>query len=48
MAIVINVLKLFLARIVMYVSPLLIRFCWFSRIINCALYFIKRLYLLNL
>ena len=48
MAIAINILKFLLARVIVYVSPLLICFYWFSWIINCALYFVKRLYLLNL
>ena len=48
MAIAINVLKLLFAKVVAYISPSLMRFYWFPRIINCALYFIKRLYLSNL
>ena len=48
MAIATNVLKLFFARVVVYVSPLLVRFCWFLWIINRALYFMKRSCLLNL
>ena len=48
MAIIINILKFFPARVIMYISPLLIRFYWSSRTINYTLYFIKRLYLSNL
>ena len=48
MAIVINVLKLFFTRVIVYVFPLLMRFCWFSRMIKFVLYFMKRLYLSNL
>ena len=48
MAIAINVLKFFPARVIIYIFPLLVRFCWSPRTINCALYFIKRPYLSNL
>ena len=48
MAIVINILKFLFTRVIVYVFFLLVRFYWFSWTINRALYFIKRLYLLNL
>ena len=48
MEIIINILKFLPARVVTYVSPLLMRFYWSPRTINRALYFIKRPYLLNL
>ena len=48
MVIAINILKFFFARVVVYIFPLLMRFYWFPWIINCVLYFIKRLCLSNL
>ena len=48
MAITINILKFLLIRVIMYISPLLVRFYWSPWTINYTLYFIKRLYLLNL
>ena len=48
MAIAINVLKFFPARVIVYVFPLLVRFYLFSRTTKCVLHFIKRLCLSNL
>ena len=48
MAMVINILKFLLARVVVYIFPLLVRFYWSPWTIKRALYFIKWLYLLNL
>ena len=48
MAITINVLKFFPARVVMYIFPLLVYFYWSPRTIKRTLYFMKRSYLSNL
>ena len=48
MAITINILKFFPARVIAYIFSLLMHFYWSPWTINRALYFIKRLYLSNL
>ena len=48
MAIAINILKFLPTKVIIYISPLLIRFYWSPWTIKRALYFIKQPYLSNL